>query len=217
MPTHRQGRHHLDSITAKDTEGTDWPPSAWGTPSEMWKKGLSETLPSQDPGRKARDQAEDRRASCTCFPAGSAGDNTGSGYWRLPEQLLPRVAPDRFQVPFWMQKPSALQHPSKRAKPLSHQLWILANNSKLFHLPASLKTEHSLRYLENYVYGMRMGLSEVSHVLQCQDTLKISFSTLDFHTLIALHNLELHWTALFINEVYVLSIMLSTLILTSTL
>lgn len=79
--------------------------------------------------RRAREKGEDQRASWGCFPAESVQHNIGSGSQRLPEQFLPRVEPDHFQVHFWLQEPLALQHSPGRTKPLSHQLWPLTTES----------------------------------------------------------------------------------------
>lgn len=130
-----------------------------------------------------------------------------------PEQFLPKLTWDHFQVPFWLQEALTLKHAPEKTKPLSQQLWLPTSSSKFFQYPlgSSIPKAHLPLYIWKErgwnVNGFVQGAWCPSVPGHSENFI---FYIREFHTFGVLHYLELHWTAPFINEVYVLSTLLST-------
>lgn len=93
----------------------------------------------------------------------------------------------------------ALQHSSERTKPLNHQLWPLASNSQLFHLPASLKQNYPLDIGKVHPWNENPLIQGTWCPLMPGHTKNfISYIRLP---ITSSFNLEFHWTGLYINDV----------------
>lgn len=108
-------------------------------PSKAWRSEPFRSLPHQGSlRRKARDKGRGQRALGACLPVGLAQDNVDSGFQRLPEQFLSRVALCHFQVPFWLQS-LWLHHTHQMNQPTQSSSSTSNKPSKRFRLLASLK------------------------------------------------------------------------------
>lgn len=142
-------------------------PNQLGSSYSKWYVAGRPLRGSSQPGswRKPKHKREDQTASCGGFPAGATQDNISCSYRRLPEQLLPRVAPDRaFPSSLLTTRASDSTTLLWENKPLSLHLWPLTSNSKLFHLPASLQQNFLLDIWETHLWNEK-GLIQARYLV----------------------------------------------------